>query len=175
MPPQIETTHLLLRPFTLEDADAAYAALESHPDTWKFDPGFQCTKEQRTAIIRKYAENNDPEECGTLALVVKDTNALIGYVGLQFYILPREPLATPEVELYYKLDRSTWGHGYATEACRAVLDFAFQNLRLERIVTITQPENAPSIKLLERLGMRLAPAPPAWPDALMATLENDRR
>ncbi len=174
MPPQIETTRLILRPFTLEDADAAYAALESHPDTWKFDPGFQRTKEQRTAIIRKYAENNDPEECGTLAIVVKDTNALIGYVGLQFYILPREPLATPEVELYYKLDRNTWGQGYAAEACRALIDFAFQTLRLARIVTITHRDNAPSIRLLEHLGMRLAPAPPIWSEMLTATLENDR-
>jgi RimJ/RimL family protein N-acetyltransferase len=165
MPPQIETNRLLLRPFKLEDADAAYVALESHPDTWRFDPGFQRTKEQRTAIIRKYAENNDREECGTLAHVVKNTGVLIGYVGLQFYILPREPLATPEVELYYKLERRTWGQGYAAEACCAMLDFAFQHLRLERIVTITQPENAPSIKLLERLGMRLAPAPAAWSGA----------
>jgi RimJ/RimL family protein N-acetyltransferase len=47
-------------------------------------------------------------------------------------------------------------------------------LRLERIVTITQRENAPSIKLLERLGARLAPAPAAWAGMLMATLENDR-
>jgi RimJ/RimL family protein N-acetyltransferase len=55
MPPQIETSRLILRPFTREDLDAAYAALKSHPDTWRFDPGFQRTKEQRAAIIRKYA------------------------------------------------------------------------------------------------------------------------
>jgi RimJ/RimL family protein N-acetyltransferase len=61
VPPQIETNRLILRPFTLEDADAAYAALESHPDTWKFNPSFQRTREQRTAIIHKYAENNDPD------------------------------------------------------------------------------------------------------------------
>ena len=111
MPPQIETNRLILRPFALEDIDAAYAALETHPDTWKFDPGFRRTKEQRAAIIRKYAQSND---------------------------------------------------------------FAFHTLRLARIVTVTQRENAPSIKLLERLGMRFAPAPAAWPGLLTATLENDR-
>lgn len=172
MPPQIETERLILRPFTPDDIDAAYLALEGHPDTWKFDPGFARTYEQRAAIIQKYIANNDTEGCGTLAVVVKQTGALIGYVGLQFYILPREPLATPEVELYYKLDRATWGHSYAFEACRALIDFAFRTLRLARIVTITQPNNAPSIRLLQRLGMQIAPAPAAWPDTIMATLEN---
>ena len=45
MPPQIETNRLLLPPFMLEDIDAAYAALDAHPDTWKFDTGFQRAKE----------------------------------------------------------------------------------------------------------------------------------
>jgi RimJ/RimL family protein N-acetyltransferase len=172
MPPRTETSRLVLRPFTLDDVDAAYAALESHPDTWKFDPGYQRTRDQRAALIRKYAENNDPLECGTLAIELKATGTLIGYAGLQFYILPREPRATPEIELYYKLARDAWGHGYAAEACRALIGFAFDTLRLARIVTITHRENTPSIKLLERLGMRLEPAPAAWPGMLAATLEN---
>jgi RimJ/RimL family protein N-acetyltransferase len=125
MPPRTETARLVLRPFTPGDVDAAYTALESHPDTWKFDPGYQRTREQRAELIRKYAANNDPLECGTLAIEIKATGTLIGYVGLQFYILPGEPHATPEVELYYKLARDTWGHGYAAEACRALIDFAW--------------------------------------------------
>jgi len=73
-----------------------------------------------------------------------------------------------------KLDRRL-GKGYAREACRALIGFAFQMLRLAWIVTITHRENTPSIRLLERLGMRLAAAPNAWPDMLAATLENDLR
>jgi ribosomal-protein-alanine N-acetyltransferase len=172
MPPQIETARLTLRPFTPDDADAAYAALEGHPDTWRYDPGYQRTREQRAALVQKYAAGNDPLGCGTLAIVVRETQVLIGYVGLQFYILPREPLATPEIELYYKLDRAAWGRGYAAEACRALIGFAFETLRLNRLVTITAQENAESIRLLERLGMRIDSAPPAWRGMVMGTLEN---
>ena len=90
-------------------------------------------------------------------------------------MLPREPLATPEVELYYKLGREYWGQGYAAEACRAMIRFAFDEMRLARIVTITATENTASIKLLEALGMQIAPAPSSWAGSLTGTLQNDRR
>ena len=173
MPHTLETDRLLIRPFTLYDVDAAYAALEGHPDVWKYDPGFQRTREQRAAIIAKYADGNEQDGCGTLAVTLREAGTLIGYAGLQLYVLPRVPLATPEVELYYKLGRDYWGQGYAAEACRVMIRFAFVEMRLARIVTITDEKNAPSIKLLERLGMRLEPAPPSWAGSLTATLENN--
>jgi RimJ/RimL family protein N-acetyltransferase len=89
-------------------------------------------------------------------------------------VLPREPLATPEVELYYKLGREYWGQGYAAEACRAMIRFAFDEMRLARIVTITATENTPSIKLTQALGMRIDPAPPSWIGSMTGTLQNDR-
>ncbi len=172
MPRPLETEPLVLRSWTEDDLDAAYAVLEGHPDVWAFDPGYQRTREQRAAIIRKYAAGNEPDGCGTLAVVEKQSGAVIGYVGLQLYVLPREPLATPEVELYYKLGREFWGRGYAVEACREMLRFAFEEMRLARIVTITDNKNLPSIRLLGRLGMRIEEAPPSWTGSLTGTLEN---
>lgn len=174
MPPQLETERLILRPFRRDDLDEAYAVLEGHPDVWKYTPGSQRSREQRDAISRTYIERDDPEECGTLAVVERSSNRLLGYVGLQLYVLPREPLATPEVELFGKLGRDYWGQGYASEACRALLRCAFDNLRLQRIVTITNQHNEPSIRLLQRLGMRIEAAPPSWVGNLTATLDNDR-
>lgn len=174
MPPQLETERLVLRPFTTDDFDAAFAVLEGHPDVWKYDPGFQRSREQRTAIVQKNIDTNDPKACGTLAVVHKSTAQLMGYAGLQLYVLPREPLATPEVELYYKFGRAYWGQGYATEACRALVRFAFDQMRLQRIVTITDQHNEPSIRLLQRLGMRIEAAPSSWAGNLTATLDNDR-
>lgn len=172
MPHSLATERLWLRPFTPYDLDEAYAVLEGHPDVWRFDPGYQRTWEQRAQIIQKYAEMNEPNGVGTLAVTLKATGALIGYVGLQLYILPREPLATPEVELYYKFGRDYWGQGYATEACQAMIRFAFEEIRLERLVTVTQPDNTPSIMLLRRLGMHIEDAPPAWPGEVIGTLLN---
>jgi 3-dehydroquinate dehydratase/shikimate dehydrogenase len=163
-----------MRPFTSNDIDAAYAVLEGHADVWKFDPGYRRTREQRALLINKYAASNEQDGCGTVAATLKASGTLIGYVGLQLYVLPREPLATPEVELFYKLGRDYWGQGYATEACRAMIRFAFDEMRLAQLVTITATENTPSIKLLKGLGMQMEPAPPSWIGSVTATLQNDR-
>jgi RimJ/RimL family protein N-acetyltransferase len=59
-----------------------------------------------------------------------------------------------EVELTYALGREFWGKGYASEACRAVIGFAFEELKLRRLVTGCEPENLRAMRLQERLGMR---------------------
>lgn len=58
------------------------------------------------------------------------------------------------LELSYQFAFSAWGNGYATEACRVVLDFALNDLKLERIVAETQANNLASCGLLKRLNMR---------------------
>lgn len=174
MPPRLETPRLILRPFVLGDAEAAYDVLDGHPEVWKYDPGFQRSREWRAAAVARYAANNEEKGVGTLAVTLRPTGELMGYVGLQHYLLPREPCATPEIELYYKLGYAYWGQGYAQEACRVMVQFAFETLRLARLVTITAAGNAASIKLLQRLGMLLEPAPSAWAGDLMATLVNPR-
>jgi RimJ/RimL family protein N-acetyltransferase len=60
--------------------------------------------------------------------------------------------AQGEVELGWTLGREHWGHGYATEAARAVRDWAFRELRLTRLISIIHPDNAASIRVAERLG-----------------------
>jgi RimJ/RimL family protein N-acetyltransferase len=172
MPPLLETERLILRPFTPADIDEAYLVLESHPDVWKYDPGYQREYDQRAAIIIKYAATNVKDGEGTLAITLKEDGKLIGYVGLQLYVLPTEPLATPEMELYYKLGREWWGRGYALEACEVMLDYAFKEMRITRIVTITNTKNENSLHLMRRLGMVIAPAPPAWPNEMTGTLNN---
>lgn len=171
MPHELDTARLHLRAFTGDDIDLAYEVLDGHPDVWRYDPGYQRSKEQRAAIIRHYALDNEDDGPGALAVILKETGALLGYIGLQLYVWPREPVATPEVELYYKLGRAYWGQGYALEGCQAMLRFAFDEMHLARIVTITDHRNVRSIRLLARLGMRLEPAGPRWPSMLAATLE----
>jgi RimJ/RimL family protein N-acetyltransferase len=61
-----------------------------------------------------------------------------------------------EIEIAYRLRRSCWGHGYATEMAAAVLAHAFTTLRLERVIGLTWPENAASARVLRKIGMRPA-------------------
>lgn len=172
MPPRLETPRLSLRSFCEQDIHAAYQIFETHPDVYQYDPGYRRSLEQRAELIRKYAAENDENGVGTLAVMLRGSAQLIGYCGLQLYVLPREPFATPEVELFYKLGRDYWSRGYAFEACETVLRYAFESLRLDHTVSCVDRRNERSIRLLERLGALIEPGPEAWAGIVVGTIQN---
>jgi [ribosomal protein S5]-alanine N-acetyltransferase len=63
-------------------------------------------------------------------------------------------LVGPEVEVVYELVRDHWGRGIATEVAGACLAVAFEQLRLTRVVALSYPENRPSVRVMEKIGMR---------------------
>ena len=109
MSPVIETEGLILRPYTEADIPAAFALFEQDAEVYRFDPGFARTLEQRDVIVTRLVSDNEPEGEGTLAVTLKESGRMIGQVGLQLYVLPWEPFATPEAELYYKFGAEFWG------------------------------------------------------------------
>ena len=80
----------------------------------------------------------------------RDTGELIGRVGFL------QPPGWPDFEIAWLLGRPFWGRGYALEASREALRYAFGPLRRERVISLIRPENRPSIKLAEALGERLS-------------------
>ena len=90
------------------------------------------------------------DEYGLLAVVLKSNGAVIGDCGLSWQLADGEPA----LELGYHLRRDHWGHGYATEATRACMDYAFRHLAVEKLVTLISAENKPSRRVAERNGMR---------------------
>jgi RimJ/RimL family protein N-acetyltransferase len=87
---------------------------------------------------------------GPYAVVERQRQAVIGYCGLFFF---PDINGQPEVEIGYRLERSAWGRGYATEAARAVRDFAFGDLGMQRLIAIIDPSNIASIRVAEKIGM----------------------
>ena len=172
MPHALETERLLLRPFIEADIDVVYRLFEEDAEVYRFDPGHPRTMEQRAATIRTHAAQNQDDGEGTLAVTLKSTGEFIGQAGLQLFVLPWRPFATAEVELNYKLGRAYWGQGYALEACRALVDFAFKDMRLLRLVTVTQPQNLRSVHLLQRLGFCVGPGPEVWEPDVIGILTN---
>jgi len=166
-----ETARLLIRPYTLEDVASAHAVLDTDPEVWRFDPGRALTLDERRRTIESRMGGYGSPVFGSLAVTLRDGGQFIGYCGLQLYLCDRLPMSTPEVELFYKLGRAYWAQGYATEACREMIRYAFQELRLIRIVTCTHRDNTRSVALLRRLGMRIE-ADATDPDGVLATLEN---
>src|SRR4051812_40748374 len=87
-------------------------------------------------------------EFGLWAVVEKSTRDVIGYCGLSRF---EDVGGQPETEVGYRLIRSAWGHGYATEAATAVRDYAFDTLSLTRLIAIIDPRNVASIRVAEKI------------------------
>jgi RimJ/RimL family protein N-acetyltransferase len=93
---------------------------------------------------------------GLWALEVRASGEFIGFTGLG--VPEFEAHFTPAVEIGWRLARSAWGNGYATEAARAALTFGFEDVGLDEIVSFTTAANWRSRRVMERVGMSHDPA-----------------
>ena len=140
----LATPRLVLRPFAEDDAGALFR-MESDPEVKRFTGG-PATRVQSDALLQRFLDA-DPGT-GALAVARADTGALAGLGGLH----PTD--SEGEHELFLGLARDTWGQGYAAEAARALIAAAFAQLGALRVVAAVDPDNEPSARLVERIGMR---------------------
>jgi ribosomal-protein-alanine N-acetyltransferase len=143
-----ETARLALRHFDLTDCEALMHVF-GDADVMHFGDGVQ-TREWVNAWLRTCRENYRRHGFGPYAVVERRKEDLIGYFGLYYF---EDINGQAEIELGYRLKRAAWGHGYATEAARAVRDFAFQTLHIKRLVALIDPDNVSSIRVAEKIGM----------------------
>ena len=170
----LETDRLIIRAFIPEDADIVSRLLDA-----AFGAGSYGSPNDKRVMF-EYAVAADAGHAllhqppyGDRAIVMRDSNELIGSVGFAPCLMPFgqlpsfEPttLFTSEIGLFWALFPEHWGHGYATEAAAAMIAHAFGQLRLRRIVATTENDNTRSINVMRRLGMRLERNPrpePEW-------------
>ncbi len=148
----LRTARLLLRPFTDMDREPFFA-LNTHPLVVE-SLGSSPTRAESDAMIERYGEELDREGWGLWALEPREEGgtALVGMVGLH-RVRPELPCA-PAVEVGWRLHPDQWGHGYATEAAAASLDYGFGEAGLSEIVAFTTTRNARSQAVMVRIGMR---------------------
>ena len=150
----LRTQRLLLRRWR-EDDRASFAALNADPEVMEHFPA-TMTRAESDAFADRIATHLDEVGWGLWAVEVVATGQFIGFTGLA---VPRfEAHFTPAVEIGWRLARSAWGHGYATEAARGVLEFGFSDLELSEIVSFTAVDNRRSRAVMERVGMTHDPA-----------------
>jgi RimJ/RimL family protein N-acetyltransferase len=146
----LETERLLLREFD-EDDDAAFYPLGSDPAIIRYtgDPGggLRNIEHAREVLRSRPMADYRTHGFGRWACVLKATGEVIGFAGLKYL----DELG--EVDVGYRFLPAYWGRGLATEACRAVLDFGFRQLRLGQIIGLVDPQNAASVRVLEKAGM----------------------
>lgn len=142
-----QTLRLTLRQFTLADAPLVLA-LNSDAQVLKYlhEPALQ-TAEDAARILREIILPQYSNNLGRWAMHINSTNEFIGWCGLKY----RPEL--DEIDLGYRLMQNAWGHGYATEAAQATLQYGFTKLNLTLITGRAHIENLASIKVLEKIGM----------------------
>ena len=107
------------------------------------------------AFVDRIEESFDNLGYGLWAVEVRATSTFVGFTGLALQTF--EAPFNPSVEVGWRLARSAWGNGYATEGARAALDHAFGALGLDEVVSITTRSNERSQAVMRRLGMTRDP------------------
>ena len=146
---ELVTDRLVLRQW--RDADREpFATMNTDPEVMAVFPKLYDQAESDAAIERYRARWREDPPC-FFAVALRD-GPFIGMVGLN---RPTHGAHfTPCVEIGWRLTRSAWGKGYATEAARACLTWGFDDLGLDEIVSYAQPRNARSHSVMVRIGMR---------------------
>ncbi len=145
----IETPRLSLRHFVAADLDRL-AELTANADFMRFASGV-FTREQTASFL--FDRVIAPAQAGLpsqFAVIFRENNLLLGYCGF-FRQLVDE---VEEIEIGYRL-HPDWNQGLATEAAQAVRAYAFDVLRLERVISLIHPDNHASRRVTEKNGMRL--------------------
>ncbi len=145
--PTLHTARLRLRPFAETDADALFALHSSAYVLRYWDASPWRDRARAARFIEACRQMADEGTGARLAMVGVSDGAFIGWCGLT-----RWNPTYRSASLGYCLTDAAWGHGFATEAARAVLRWAFETLDLNRVQAETDTRNIASARVLEKLG-----------------------
>jgi RimJ/RimL family protein N-acetyltransferase len=165
MEPVLVTERLVLRRFTPDDVDAVLA-LDGDPAVMRFiDSRIKSRAEIETEVLPRFlAAYQRYRDYGCFAADTRDGGEFIGWFGMRPVVPSAQwmeqwadaPEPARTAALGYRLRRSAWGRGYATEGARALVCRAFAELGVEEIVATTMAVNAGSRAVLEKAGLRYA-------------------
>ncbi|MEO6835075.1 MAG: GNAT family N-acetyltransferase [Candidatus Tumulicola sp.] len=146
----VETDRLRLRPWRAGDEEAMVPIFGDAETVRYIGSGYQrgFTPDETRTLVARMSERYARTGIGIWPVVLKETGAIVGECGLF-------PVADSEdVEIAYIFARPERGKGYGYEAASAVLAYAFDALKLPRVIAFVHRDNAASIALVNRLGMR---------------------
>lgn len=145
----IETNRLLLRTWQASDIPLM-AEINMNAEVMKYFPSTQDLEKTTSFVERMNLLFEERHYCFFAAEII-ETGEFIGFIGLSYqdYDAPNSPF----VEIGWRLKPSVWGRGLATEGAKACLEYAFEELNLEEIYSITPAVNLPSERVMKKLGM----------------------
>ncbi len=147
----IETSRLLLRQWVESDLKP-WAEMNADPEVMHYFPA-TLTPDESSQMMTRIRDRITENGWGLWAVEVKATNEFIGFIGLSNQDLGQP--WTPCIEIGWRLKRSAWGQGFATEGASAALDFGKQ--RFDTIYSFTAASNLPSQRVMQRIGLHSRP------------------
>ena len=150
---EIRTDRLLLRQWRDEDLPHL-VAMNREPSVMEF-VGPILSDDQSKAMMERSRQSWNERGYGRFAVEVPGVADVIGFIGLAATRF--ESHFTPCVEIGWRLSSRYWGHGYATEGAKAVMDHAIRVLGLSEIVSFTAAANLRSRRVMEKIGLRRDP------------------
>ena len=151
---RLTTERLTLRPFTLRDFEP-HARLYDDPEItrWLGDGPWigEEARARSERAVRRFVAHWDDHGFGVWAVEERSSRRFLGQCGFNTL---ENTLGTKEVEILWALEQRAWGHGYATEAARAALAYGFDVVGLDRVIALARPQNGPSRRIMDKLGMR---------------------
>ena len=166
----LETSRLILRPLAEGDADFFFDVY-SRPQVVRY-LGSARTVADRAEAERKLAGwmALDHPVHGIWGIESRQGDALVGVLLLKPIPVSEGEIDTHDIEIGWHLHPDAWGNGFATEAGVAVLKHAFAS-GIERVIAVTNPENAASRRVAERLGMAYVGKSTHYYDATVSLFE----
>jgi len=143
--PTLETDRLIMRDWRLEDLDGVFE-MQSDEEWARYMGGPILTKSEAWRTLTMFAGHRLFRGYTNWVLEEKETGAYVGRVGPWF------PEGWPDVEIGWSVLRSRWGRGYALEAARAAARWVHDELHLDHVIHLIDPENRKSERVAEKLG-----------------------
>lgn len=171
--PTLTTPRLVLRPFTAGDLDHL-VVVHAEESFWWYPRRGAMSASETADFLALMLERYERDGFGIEAVIERQSGVMIGWAGLAVpHFLPQ---ILPAVEVGWRLSGPWRGRGLATEAGAAALEFGFTTGGLERIVSIYEPENTASGRVMERLGFVpwLRTSGPQGEDVVVTELDRGR-
>lgn len=147
--PRLKTQRLILRAFCEADLDA-YAEMCADPEVMRYiGKGQPLSRSESWRNMAAMLGHWFLRGYGMWAVEACQTKAMIGRIGCW------QPEGWPGFEIGWTLRRAYWGHGFATEAARAAMSYAFDQLQQSHVISLIRPDNTASRRVAEKLGETL--------------------
>ena len=147
-PVSLETDRLILRMWRLEDFEP-YARMCADPEIMRYLGGRTFDRLEAWRHMAFIVGHWELLGYGHFAVEEKSSGKFAGRIGFL------NPAGWPAFEIGWTLGREFWGKGYATEGARRALQYAFNELDKDHVISLIHPENKASIRVAERLGEKL--------------------